>query len=96
MPIREGIERFYITDINNPGGSAQAQSDIPVMWDTILTNGTGGAIDAAQFNHVPGGANVLFMDGHVEFGKYPQPDFSKMFMLTRLVQTANTGGNPFP
>jgi prepilin-type processing-associated H-X9-DG protein len=24
----------------------------------------------AQFNHVPGGANVLFMDGHVEFLKW--------------------------
>lgn len=96
MPIREGIERFFITDINNPGGSAEAQSSIPVMWDTILTNGTGGAIDSAQFNHVPGGANVLFMDGHVEFGKYPQNDGSKMFMVTKLVQTANTGGNPFP
>ena len=24
-----------------------------------------------NFNHVPGGANVLYMDGHVEFVKYP-------------------------
>ena len=24
----------------------------------------------AVFNHVPGGANVLYMDGHVEFQKY--------------------------
>ena len=23
------------------------------------------------FNHLPGGANVLYMDGHVEFLKYP-------------------------
>jgi prepilin-type processing-associated H-X9-DG protein len=22
-------------------------------------------------NHVPGGCNVLYMDGHVEFVKYP-------------------------
>ena len=95
-PIREGIERFFITDINNPAGSSEAQSEIPVMWDTILTNGTGGALDAAQFNHVPGGVNVLFMDGHVEWGKYPQPDGSNLFMVTSLVQTANTGGNPFP
>lgn len=95
-PIREGVERFFITDINNPAGSAQAQSTIAVMWDTILTNGTGGALDAAQYNHVPGGANVLFMDGHVEFGKYPQPNGTKFFMVNQLVQTANTGGNPFP
>ena len=23
-----------------------------------------------RFNHVPGGSNVLYMDGHVEFLKY--------------------------
>ena len=28
-------------------------------------------ITPAGFNHVPGGANVLYMDGHVEFEKYP-------------------------
>jgi prepilin-type processing-associated H-X9-DG protein len=27
--------------------------------------------DISQFNHVPGGGNVLYMDGHVEFLKYP-------------------------
>ena len=24
----------------------------------------------ARFNHVPGGSNVLWMDGHVEFQRY--------------------------
>jgi prepilin-type processing-associated H-X9-DG protein len=24
-----------------------------------------------EFNHVPGGSNVLYMDGHAEFIKYP-------------------------
>ena len=95
-PLREGIERFFITDINNPAGSARAQSEIPVMWDTILTSlGGGGGVDSAQFNHLPGGANVLFMDGHVEFGKYPQEDGSKFFMVTRVVQNAPKG-QPFP
>jgi prepilin-type N-terminal cleavage/methylation domain-containing protein/prepilin-type processing-associated H-X9-DG protein len=96
MPLKEGIERFFITDINNPAGAAQAQSTVPVMWDTILTDFGGfGSVDTAQFNHVPGGANVLFMDGHVEFGKYPQPDGHKMFMVTKLVQTSPKG-QPFP
>jgi len=96
MPIREGIERFFITDINNPAGSAQAQSTVPVMWDTILTGNSGlGAVNAAQFNHLPGGANVLFMDGHAEFAKYPQPQGSHLFMVTPFVQNAPTG-QPFP
>lgn len=62
--IREGVERFMITDINNPGASAKAQSEIFVMWDNVAT-------DVSKFNHVPGGANLLFMDGHVEFVRYP-------------------------
>jgi prepilin-type N-terminal cleavage/methylation domain-containing protein/prepilin-type processing-associated H-X9-DG protein len=62
--LREGIERFLITDINNPAGSAQGQSTVWVMFDLLATN-------AAYFNHVPGGSNVLFMDGHVEFVRYP-------------------------
>ena len=64
--FREGIERFFITDINNAAASSMAQSEIAVIWDTI---GTG--TDAGIFNHIPGGCNVLFMDGHVGFQKYP-------------------------
>jgi len=61
--LREGIERFLITDINNPAASAQAQSETFIMLDLLGT-------DTRAFNHVPGGCNVLFMDGHVDFMKY--------------------------
>ncbi len=64
--LREGIERFLVTDINNPAASAQAQSAVPVMSD-LLGAGPGLSI----FNHVPGGCNVLYMDGHCEFIRYP-------------------------
>ncbi len=64
--LKEGVERFLITDINNPGGSAASQSSIWVMFDTISNK-------VKFFNHVPGGCNVLYMDGHVEFIKYPSP-----------------------
>ena len=63
LRLREGVERFLITDINNPAASAKAQSDIFVMWDIV-------ADDVSAFNHIPGGANVLYMDGHVDFIKY--------------------------
>ena len=65
--LREGIERFFITDINNPAGSAQAQSEISIISDWITIRQQQGE----SFNHVPGGANVLYMDGHVEFLRYP-------------------------
>ncbi len=61
--FREGIERFLITDINNPAASAQGQSEVWVMPDTVAT-------DVASFNHVPGGSNVLYLDGHVDFLNY--------------------------
>ncbi|NIA13467.1 MAG: DUF1559 domain-containing protein [Nitrospiraceae bacterium] len=61
--LREGIERFSITDINNPAASARAQSEIPVMWDQIDEDD--------DFSHMPGGCNVLYMDGHVSWLRYP-------------------------
>ncbi len=59
----EGVERFMITDINNPGSDARAQSDLFVMLDQFSTFTNG-------FNHLPGGCNVLYMDGHAQFVRY--------------------------
>ena len=64
--LREGIERFLITDINSPAASATAQSELGVMWDSMNTTNSG----TAAMNHIPGGCNVLYMDGHVEFQRY--------------------------
>lgn len=66
--LREGIERFLVTDINNPGGSAKAQSNVPVLWDHITTAEN-------DVPHKPGGCNVLYMDGHDVFVKYPAERF---------------------
>jgi len=63
--FREGIERFLITDINNPAASSRAQSEIFVVHDDVSGDTSG------NFNHVPGGGNVLYLDGHVEFIRYP-------------------------
>jgi len=63
--LREGIERFMITDINNPSASAKAQSEIPVSGDWVSTD------IGQEFNHVPGGCNFLYMDSHVEFIRFP-------------------------
>ena len=70
--LREGVERFIITDINDPAAGAKAQSGIPLLIER-------------PDNHEPEGGNVLFMDGHVEYvrysdnGKWPM---TKAFMKT--------------
>ncbi len=80
--LREGIERFLITDINNPSASAQAQSSVWFMFDHIATTPEG-------FNHIPGGSNVLYMDGHVEFIRYIPEDLSHPTGVSRApVNTA--------
>jgi prepilin-type N-terminal cleavage/methylation domain-containing protein/prepilin-type processing-associated H-X9-DG protein len=88
MRLKEGIERFAITDINNPAAGAQAQSTLVVMFDTYgnytdASTAAGGIV----FNHVPGGCNVLYMDGHVEMVRYPTK-------FPVLDDKANNGGMP--
>jgi prepilin-type N-terminal cleavage/methylation domain-containing protein/prepilin-type processing-associated H-X9-DG protein len=76
--IREGVERFFITDINNPASGTTGQSTIAVMWDAwgSANAQTGGDWFSEEhqyykkFNHIPGGCNVLYMDGHVSFIRY--------------------------
>ena len=55
--LREGIERFFITDISSPAAADMAGAAMPVMWDRLE-------------NHAPDGGNVLYFDGHVEFVKH--------------------------
>ncbi|MDZ4861482.1 MAG: DUF1559 domain-containing protein [Candidatus Hydrogenedentes bacterium] len=66
--LKMGIERFLITDINDPTRTSAASSTVPVLWDHITT----ASID---FAHVPGGANILYLDGHVQYEKYPGANF---------------------
>ncbi len=69
--LREGVERFAITDINNPGASAMAQSAVVVMFDTFGNFADNNVVVGGMaYNHVPGGCNTLYMDGHVEFIRY--------------------------
>jgi len=83
--LRDGINRFAISDINNPAASALAESEVAVWWDTVRTDN--GRPLFREVNHSPLGANVLFMDGHVEYANYPQPDGSKFFMVSKVAAT---------
>jgi len=83
--LRQGIERSLITDINNPGASAAAASIVPLMWDHAT-------VKTVDFSHVPGGGNVLYLDGHVEFLKYPNTRFP---FTQDSARTLGRYGKPF-
>jgi prepilin-type N-terminal cleavage/methylation domain-containing protein/prepilin-type processing-associated H-X9-DG protein len=83
--LRQGIERFLITDINNPAASNQASSEVPLMWDHASTK-------VIDFSHVPGGGNVLYADGHADFLRYPAERFP---FTTDSARTLGRYGKPF-
>ncbi|MCX5769358.1 MAG: hypothetical protein NTZ09_03670 [Candidatus Hydrogenedentes bacterium] len=59
--LREGVARFFVTDVNSPAASAIGQAIIAVLIER-------------PGNHGRAGGNVLYMDGHVEFipeGEWP-------------------------
>ena len=89
--VRQGVERFLITDINNAADGAHSQSEVFVMYDNVSPA-------AVQFNHVPGGSNVLYMDGHVAFVKYPGPPplNRKMSAIMRMFDQRPPGPPPGP
>ena len=94
--LREGMERFLITDLNNiVGPETAAQSSSAIMWDTADAGGANGIVDVAEFNHIPGGANILFFDGHVEFIRYPGKVAKKSWILSRE-SVINDAGDVFP
>ena len=64
--LHYGVSRFFISDMNNPAATAASESEIPVLYDSVSDLGM------LQLNHmVPPGGNVLYLDGHVEFRRYP-------------------------
>jgi prepilin-type N-terminal cleavage/methylation domain-containing protein/prepilin-type processing-associated H-X9-DG protein len=68
--IALGIGRVFISNINDQAMDYEGDSTIPVMFDSFTRQGR------AMMNHMtPLGGNVLFLDGHVEFKRYPDKDF---------------------
>ncbi len=83
--LRAGIERFLITDVNNPAASATSSSRIPLMWDHVT-------LKVIDFSHAPGGGNVLYLDCHVEFLRYPGARFP---MTVDSARTLGRYNRPF-
>ncbi len=87
--LREGIERFFISDINNPAASSEAQSTLPAIWDVLDT-------DVKNYSHIPGGSNVLYADGHVAFTRYPSDTFPVNIWYAEVSNRAKYGNGLDP
>lgn len=80
LRLDAGIPRFLITDIH--GHSTYS----PLSAIVVLADRPGTA--NADFDHKPGGANILFADGRTEFETYPSdkyilsPRFVEQFQQT--------------
>jgi prepilin-type N-terminal cleavage/methylation domain-containing protein/prepilin-type processing-associated H-X9-DG protein len=83
--LRQGIERFLITNVLNNTTSDAAASTVPLMWDHATTK-------VIDFSHVPGGGNVLHLDGHAEYLRYPADRFPFTMDSAR---TLGRYGKPF-
>jgi prepilin-type processing-associated H-X9-DG protein len=57
--LRDGLARYQVTDICNEAAANQARKKTAIMWDAIPPRA---AMPGAEGQ----GANVLFLDGHVE------------------------------
>ncbi len=64
---RLAFSKIFITDINDPGKTAASDSQIPVLFDSTSSMG------ANMMGHEQKGGNVLYLDGHTEFKRYPDP-----------------------
>lgn len=84
--FREGIERFMITDINNPSASSKAASNLAMYWDVVSE-------ESYDFNHVPGGSNVLYMDGHVTYVRFV-PEESPFPVSSEWAAVTSAGDRP--
>jgi len=82
--LREGIERFLITDIYNSACSAMGQSELFVVHDVVSMN-------VPDFHHTPGGANVLYLDGHVSFIRFPGEAPVSRLMASFLAEVVSDG-----
>jgi prepilin-type processing-associated H-X9-DG protein len=60
------VDEFLITDTNTIfTGDESGASVVPIMWDRLTA-------EITDFNHVPAGQNVLYLDGHVDFWRYDE------------------------
>jgi len=66
--LKEGVERFMITDINNASASAEGQSALAIMWDEISGD------EASTLTTSLAGAMCYTWTGMSQFLRYQGPE----------------------
>ncbi len=59
--LGKGVEIFFTTNYGDPEAAARMRATIPVMFETF---------DIPGFGREPDGANVLYLDGHVDYVRF--------------------------
>ncbi len=76
--IHSGVARLLAEEGHIHPAGPDGLSRLAVMWDHLVGGVTDGTVNYTEgltpwklyLNHSPGGSNVLFLDGHVEFVEY--------------------------
>ena len=85
--LEVGIDRYLISDVNAIVGGIEKSGKIPVLWDQIST-------DVSEFNHLPAGNNVAYLDGPISFTRYDRG--STEFPTSPLYAAVNGGVQEIP
>lgn len=59
--LKRDVEYFFVTSRSDPQAAANTRAGIPIMFETF---------ESKAFGRDPDGANVLYLDGHVEYVRF--------------------------
>lgn len=83
--LTDGLARYQVTDICNEATAAQSRAETAILWERFAA-----PVNETPVAGAPAGANVLFMDGHVEFrgwnggaGRFPSNAIGQMLAAPR-------------
>lgn len=76
--LKRDVEYFFVENRSDPQAAANTRATIPIMFETVVSN---------VFGRDPDGANVLYLDGHVDYVR-----FGSQFPVTGGVLDVLGGG----